>query len=227
MDEDEDVVIEGSELHNHLLNNGYQDFELKSPTGASNDDIDEQISKIHQTTQSAAKRSSSGAGGRRLLSSTVWPDRSNKLLEVEIAQEILKSELLVSEDEDFINNFILSEDVLEQYKTECEGSSSYLGDVLMFSGSLAAVAGAVFFLSERTRAAAAAAAIFPSAVAAMSSIRIGAKVQSNSEAEQFKELLRHLICNMKTFKQLLRKSLNLIQGMEMMNQGYRIGRAHV
>ena len=39
-----------------------------------------------------------------------------RILEVELAQQILKSELLVSEDEDFINNFILSEDVLEKYQ---------------------------------------------------------------------------------------------------------------
>ena len=40
--------------------------------------------------------------------------------------------------------------------------------------------------SERTRAAAAAAAILPTVLAAASSARVGAKVQSNAEAEQFK-----------------------------------------
>ena len=60
---------------------------------------------------------------------------------VELAQEIVKSELLVSEDEDFINNFILSEDTLEEYKKAGESGGSVLGDVLLFSGSLAAVAG--------------------------------------------------------------------------------------
>jgi hypothetical protein len=39
-----------------------------------------------------------------------------RILEVELAQQILKSELLVSEDEDFLNNFILSEEVLEKYQ---------------------------------------------------------------------------------------------------------------
>jgi len=235
MDEDEDVILEGSELHNHLVNNGYADFETKSPTTGQNETISDQIAQIDKNSSTVQQnRSSSNSGeGRRLVAATVWPDICNKFssrvfpknvftrkLEVEIAQEILRSELLVSEDEDFINNFILSEDVLENYKKECEGGSSYLGDALLFSGSLAAVAGAVFFLSERTRAVAAAAAVLPSAMAAMSSIRLGSKVKSNSEAEQFKELLRHLISNMKTYKQLLRKSLNLIQGMEMMNQGY-------
>ncbi len=47
------------------------------------------------------------------------------------------------------------------------------------------MAGAVFFLSERTRAAAAAAAILPSAVAAISSLRIGARIKSGSETTHF------------------------------------------
>ena len=71
-------------------------------------------------------------------------------LKVELAQDIVKSELLVSEDEDFINNFILSEDTLEEYKKAGESGGSVLGDVLLFSGSLAAVAGIHFsFLFQR------------------------------------------------------------------------------
>ena len=46
----------------------------------------------------------------------VWPDSADKLLEVELAQEVLKSELLVSEDEDFISNFILTEEALEEHR---------------------------------------------------------------------------------------------------------------
>ena len=115
---------------------------------------------------------------------------------MELAQEIVKSELLVSEDEDFINNFILSEDTLEEYKKAGESGGSVLGDVLLFSGSLAAVAGstqlinsssyqksisgAVFFFSERTRLAATAAAILPSALATASSVRLGARWLSHS-----------------------------------------------
>jgi prolipoprotein diacylglyceryltransferase len=61
-----------------------------------------------------------------------------------------------------------------------------LGDALLLSGSLAAVAGAVFFLSERTRSAAAAtAAILPSAVAALASCRIGNRMKTNAETAQF------------------------------------------
>ena len=67
---------------------------------------------------------------------------------MELAQEIVKSELLVSEDEDFINNFILSEDTLEEYKKAGESGGSVLGDVLLFSGSLAAVAGSIQLINS-------------------------------------------------------------------------------
>ena len=90
-------------------------------------------------------------GGRR-LTSLIWPDSADKLLEVELAQLVLRSELLVTEDEEFINNYILTEDTMEQYKRELGGGQgSFMKDVLLFSGSLAAVAGAVFFFSERKR----------------------------------------------------------------------------
>ena len=46
------------------------------------------------------------------------------MLEVELAQIILRSELLVTEDEEFINNYILTEQTLEEYKTEQEGGGS-------------------------------------------------------------------------------------------------------
>jgi hypothetical protein len=49
---------------------------------------------------------------------------SERILEVELAQQILKSELLVSEDEDFISNFILSKDILEKYQVSSPDSST-------------------------------------------------------------------------------------------------------
>ena len=129
----------------------------------------------------------------RRLTSMIWPDSRDKQLEIELAQVILKSELLVSEDEQFISNFILSEDALEQYKTECEGSGSIMRDVMLFSGSLAAVAGAVFFFSEKTRIAVTAAAVLPSALATVSSLRIGAKVSQKIEAEEFGDTSGHFL----------------------------------
>jgi hypothetical protein len=55
----------------------------------------------------------------------------SRILEVELAQQILKSELLVSEDEDFLNNFILSEEVLEKYQVLPPFSSEY--NIFMYS----------------------------------------------------------------------------------------------
>ena len=134
---------------------------------------------------------------------------------------VLRSELLVTEDQEFINNFILTEDTMAQYRLELDGGQgSAVKDVLLFSGSLAAVAGAVFFFSERTRAAVTAAAVLPTAMAAASSMRIGSKVSQSREAEEFKKMIKQMLGDMKQFKMVLRKSLNLIQGMEMMNQGY-------
>ena len=49
----------------------------------------------------------------------------------------------MTEDEEFINNYVLTEDTMEEYKTVVEGGSgSVMRDVLLLSGSLAAVAGA-------------------------------------------------------------------------------------
>ena len=100
---------------------------------------------------------------------------------MELAQLILRSELLVTEDEEFINNYVLTEDTMEEYKTVVEGGSgSVMRDVLLLSGSLAAVAGAVFFFSERTRSAVAAASVLPTALAAGASLNIGTKVRSRT-----------------------------------------------
>ena len=59
---------------------------------------------------------------------------------------------------DFISNFILTEEAFAVYEKKIEektlaknSSSSIFGDVLLFSGSIAAVAGTILYLSERTR----------------------------------------------------------------------------
>merc|ERR1719189_2207392 len=53
----------------------------------------------------------------------------------------------------------------------------------------------------------------------MTSVRIGSKVQNESDAEHFHQIIDLLLNDMKRFKQLVRKSLNLLQGMEMITQG--------
>jgi predicted branched-subunit amino acid permease len=60
--------------------------------------------------------------------------------------------------QDFLSNFILTEEAfavyekkLEEQSSKSASSSSIFGDVLFFSGSIAAVAGTILYLSERTR----------------------------------------------------------------------------
>ena len=60
---------------------------------------------------------------------------------------ITTSDLLVQEDQDFVNNFVLTEEALARCEElvrerEKSKSKSTLADVLLFSGSVAAVAGA-------------------------------------------------------------------------------------
>jgi hypothetical protein len=54
-----------------------------------------------------------------------------------------------------LSNFILTEEAFAEYEKKVgENSgktSSLFGDVLLFTGSIAAVAGTILYLSERTR----------------------------------------------------------------------------
>ena len=89
---------------------------------------------------------------------------------------------------------------------------------------MAAVAGAVFFLSERTRAvgAAAAAALLPTALAfgTASTTRVSTKMAEEQEKTNFDELIKILLDDMQLFKRLVRKCLNLLQGMELVHSGH-------
>ena len=89
---------------------------------------------------------------------------------------------------------------------------------------MAAVAGAVFFLSERTRAvgAAAAAALLPTALAfgTASTTRMSSKMTEDQDKSNFDQLIKMLLDDMKLFKRLVRKSLNLLQGMELIHSGH-------
>ena len=85
------------------------------------------------------------------------------------------------------------------------------------------MAGAVFFLSERTRAvgAAAAAALLPTAMAfgTASTTRIATQMSEEEEKSNFDTLIKRLLGDMQLFKKLVRKCLNLLQGMELIHAG--------
>jgi len=59
------------------------------------------------------------------------------------------------EDQDFLSNFILTDEAFADYEKKLQhkslGASSMLSDVIFFTGSVAAVAGTILYLSERTR----------------------------------------------------------------------------
>ena len=105
---------------------------------------------------------------------------------------------------------------------------SGLADAILFTGSLAAVAGTVMYLSERTRMAATAAAVLPTAIAALVALRgsrggkeTGVEVIDKGD-KQLEELVTQMLADMKLFRQLIRKTLNLLQGMELMHSGYTL-----
>ena len=107
---------------------------------------------------------------------------------------------------------------------------SGLADAILFTGSLAAVAGTVMYLSERTRMAATAAAVLPTAIAALAALRGGTSGKGKATGEevidkgdkQLEELVAQMLADMKLFRQLIRKTLNLLQGMELMHSGYTL-----
>ena len=254
IEEDDEIIWKGSPLHKHLEGQGIDDDETFEETAASSDTIskadngqtDEQTVDLPKDDDQSAVEIDE-AVLLRSARSFMWPAEDQLLLEVNVAKAILESELLVQEDDEFLHNFILNEETLAEYErlmTERPSRmSSYVSDMVLFSGSVAAVAGAVLYLSgiyiihqhfryyrfwlnpvfnaflERARAATAAAAILPTAIAAMTSVRIGTKVQQDQQSEHFHKVIELLLNDMKTFKQLVRKSLNLLQGMEMISGG--------
>ena len=79
-------------------------------------------------------------------------------------------------------------------------------------------------MSERTRAvgAAAAAALLPTALAfgTASTTRISTKMTDEQEKSNFDNLIKRLLGDMQLFKKLVRKCLNLLQGMELIHAGH-------
>ena len=212
--EDEDVVWAGSPLHEHLVHTGFDDIEsgVKDRGASSTPSKSERCLRRTPVPVSAS------------LATVTWPrDVPPQQLEIDIAKKLLSSELMVEEDEDFITNFILTEDALasSNEKKKADGARSFLGDALLFSGSLVAVAGTVLYLTERTRLAATAAAVLPTALAALAAAKEKREEHLDKmQEEQFLQLIEQMLVDMKTFKHLVRKSLNLLQGMELMHSGY-------
>ena len=154
--EDEEVLWEGSPLHEHLMK---QNFELLSQatTCIHNDDfqfldLNGKAEDRHKRLETILPKENNENtinkenGSATLISSEstmlssaksfAWPQsRRLEVIQVEVARRLLESDLLIQEDEDFINNFLLSDAALEDYHQYTSGgTSSILGDVLLFSG---------------------------------------------------------------------------------------------
>lgn len=219
---EEDVVWRDSPLFGHLQDLGLLDdvsIEDRSITTAAttpdleNDPLvfDEKTEDGNALEEAAAASKIDESQESALLCSArsfMWPQQHSLVMEVKVARAILESELLVQEDEEFLNNFVLNDEILTEFNSlmaeKPSHFSSVLSDVVLFSGSVAAVAGAVLYLSEKAKAATAAAALLPTALAAMTSVRIGNKVNDEADAKHFHQIIELLLTDMKRFKQLVR-----------------------
>jgi len=210
MEEDEDVLFEGSPLHEHWAREGFIGRDEEEVVAKKADD----------------KTGRLGTPSRKALATKTSKPLGEKIenqLEIDVAQSLMASKLLVQEDEDFVANFILTEEAVElarKSREQIEGSSAgSFSDMLLISGSLAAAAATVMFLSERTRLAATLCSVLPAAAAAASSAqnssRKAAEVkEALKDNDLFKEVVDGMLTDMNAFKQTVRKSLNLLQGME-------------
>ena len=202
MDEDEDVIWAGSPLDEHLQQQQQQ----------------QQQQQLHHEPMQRNRNSVRPKPKNRLMNA---PDQLiSPKIEFEVGKKLLGSELLVQEDEHFVTNFILSANDPGKESGE-KSANNGLTDALLFGGSVALGSGIVYYLSERTKLAAAMASIIPSTLAALSALR-NAKNQPETDLkeEEFQRLIDQLLTDMKEFKKLIRKSLNLLQGMEIISSGY-------
>ena len=157
-EEDTDVLWEGSPLHEHLIG---QEFDMHATSPSLNKEsctlmnLQQEV-EDRRFKESAASPPSEGSKTIAIKESDIdvalqshdssilssaksfaWPEsRRIEVLQVEVARQLLESDLLVQEDEDFVNNFLLTDAALEEYQryTSEGGVSSVLGDVLLFSG---------------------------------------------------------------------------------------------
>ena len=155
--EDEDVIWEGSPLHEHLVNQNLEIFPHASSCVSGDEytclDVNGEAEGRHNESKFVLPQVSNGdvlsekngnatqmKSESSIISSSTsyaWPkSRRLEVLQVEVARQLLESDLLVQEDEDFINNFLLTDAAIEDYHKYASegGASSILGDVLLFSG---------------------------------------------------------------------------------------------
>jgi hypothetical protein len=217
--EDEDVVLAGSALHTHLVTSGYNDLELRGGE-AEQETCGESVARKNEQDLSDRKAEIivlshwfKVFGKMQSVVTFILPCDHSKELEIDFAKVILESGLLVVEDEEFFLRFILTDSrSLYPHQTD-----SALLDSLLFSSSLAAVGGAIFMKKVSLGA-----AVLPLAFTTVFGLRTGAQLIYRRQAYKLNYELCGLISSMKMVNTVLRKSLNLIRGMEMINKGYMV-----
>ena len=110
--EDEDVVWDGSPLHEHMKEIGL--------------DCNGAVQRSRQVQRKPEKPKT-------------WKKKTAKdrILEVKVAEQLIQSDLLVQEDQDFVGNFVLTDEALEQHRDALQEMESQqlkgaLADALLF-----------------------------------------------------------------------------------------------
>ena len=108
-DEDEDVVLEGSALHQHLVSSGY---ETELEIFHKNDTVDTLSQTTVENIDNELSTGSDNHPGDSLAALSI--ERVLRLdwttLAVQVAHQAIKSELLVDEDVDFLKKFLQLDD---------------------------------------------------------------------------------------------------------------------
>ena len=121
-EDDSDVVWQGSPLYSHLLEHGMLEDDtsvekrpedkivINSPPSLENE-VNEQVLPVQISQENEKTTTTQESVLLCSARSYMWPDESSLVMEVRVARSVLESELLVQEDEEFLNNFILNEEV--------------------------------------------------------------------------------------------------------------------
>ena len=194
-DDDEDVIIEGSALHQHLKNNGFDDdlelFLKNNHDGAQEDEADNKSKLLDVKTVEHV------------------PDaeayKFQSLLQ-RMTSLVTDSDLLVDEDVEFLKSFILD---------DLRRSSKSQTSLLSTAAAGGAFLASLWFLRRRS--------IIETSLFSLVIVSCSIMFQVRREFSVDSKLLQdttELLNTCDQFKTVIKKSLNFIKGMEIVNHGY-------
>ena len=202
-DDDEDVVIEGSALHQHLKNNGFDDdlelFLKNNHDGAQEDEAHDKKSKLLDVNKVKTVEHVPDAEAYKFQS----------LLQ-RMTSLVIDSDLLVDEDVEFLKSFIL-----DDLRRLSKSQTSLLSTCLSTAAAGGAFLASLWFLRRRS--------IIETSLFSFVIMSGSIMFQVRREFSGDRKLLQdttELLHTCHQFKTVVRKSLNFIKGMEMVNHGY-------